>query len=65
MIFNTFESQKIYNSFRINHLLRNRLHLSPTLPGTSAWRDELKHQSIRTIDRLERMGWLNVLPKPG
>jgi hypothetical protein len=64
MIFNTLESQKIWSSFRINHLLRNRLHLSPTLPGKSAWRDKLKHQSIRVIERLERMGWLKVLPKP-
>ncbi|MEH6559220.1 MAG: cupin-like domain-containing protein [Oceanicoccus sp.] len=63
MIFNTFESQKMWNSFRINHLLRNRLHLSPTLPGTSIWLDEVKHQSVRTLERLARMGWLNVFPE--
>ena len=63
MIFNTFESQKIWNSFRINHILRNRLNLSPTLPGLKPWLDELKHQSIRTIDRLERHSKFQITPK--
>lgn len=65
IIFNTFESQRIWNSFRMNYLLRNWLRVSPTLPGVMAWRDQLKHQSMRTLDRLERGGWLRVLPRIG
>jgi hypothetical protein len=62
IIFNTFESQKIWNGYRLNYFLRNKLHLSPSLPGTSAWKDELKHQLVRVLDRLKHMGWLKILP---
>jgi len=62
IIFNTLESQKIWNGFRLNHFLRNKLHLSPSLPGTAAWKDEFKHQSVRVLDRLKYMDWLHVLP---
>jgi len=62
VIFNTVESQKLWNSFRLNYFLRNKLHMSPTLPGVSPWKDEVKHKTVRVLDGLKYRGIVDVLP---
>src|SRR5690606_32032236 len=50
IIFNTKETQRLENVYRANYFLRNRLHRTPTLPGESALKDELKNQYLKTYD---------------
>ena len=55
LIFNTRDTQKIDDIHRANYFLRNRCHLSPTLPGQSAWRDCLKNRYFRSYDACLRL----------
>ena len=50
IIFNTTGSRKLENAYRANHLLRKCLHRTPTLPGESALKDNLKNQCFITYD---------------
>jgi len=50
IIFNTTETHKLHNIYRANHVLRTKFGRSPSPPGDSAWRDELKHQCFRAYD---------------
>lgn len=50
IIFNTESTQKLQNIYRANYFLRKSCHLSPSLPGESAWKDALKNQYFRAYD---------------
>ncbi len=58
LIFNTKETRRLENVYRANYFLRNRCRLSPTLPGESALKDELKNQYLRTYDLSVKIGEL-------
>lgn len=50
IFFNTESTQKLQNIYRANYFLRKSCHLLPSLPGESAWKDELKNQYFRVYD---------------
>jgi hypothetical protein len=50
IIFNTESTKKLQNIYRANYFLRKKCHLSPSLPGESAWKDTLKNQYFRAYD---------------